>query len=111
MVKNLNVAKMGKRVKFGTTKSKPNNNGVNVPVFEETFSCFFGSWRRSLSQSYTLIGTELEDSKVIYIRRDDRIELCNRAMIDGKEYTIALYDPDENDSPTSFDLITLKKVK
>lgn len=91
------------------TVTNPVNGGrTTEPVTQ--FSKKAGYRRRTLNQSYSIQGTSLEDSILIGVRHDSRINKTLGVTLKGTNYKIESVSPDETNTYIKFDLITLTKV-
>jgi len=102
---------LDKQVDFTTIKtvtSPVNGSQVKKPV------TLFTKWgairRRNLTQQYAVIGTTVEDSIVIGVAHDSRINKTLGVTLAGVNYQILDVSPDETNHYIAFDLLTIKKV-
>ena len=102
---------LDKQVDFTTIKtviSPVNGSSVKKPV------TLFTKWgairRRTLNQQYQAIGTTVEDSIVIGVTHDSRINKTLGVTLAGVNYQILDVSADENNYYLTYDLITIKKV-
>jgi len=102
---------LDKQVDFTTIKtvtSPVNGSQVKKPV------TLFTKWgairRRNLTQQYAVIGTTVEDSIVIGVAHDSRINKTLGVTLAGVNYQILDVSPDETNHYIAFDLLTVKKV-
>ncbi|WP_162260740.1 phage head closure protein [Furfurilactobacillus siliginis] len=91
-------------------KSQRNKQGITVPTFSEVTSVWFGPWTLTQSQEMALSGTTLAGTKVIFVYHNPALARLNRAQISGLEYEVVDLNIEEDPGPSSFDLITLRRV-
>ncbi|KRM81968.1 hypothetical protein FC35_GL001633 [Limosilactobacillus coleohominis DSM 14060] len=80
-------------------------------VSKEQLHCAF--YQRSQSQQYSLLGTKLEDTIVVAVRSQYKVDKKMLAQIDGNNdvtYRIITMSRDDSHSLQRYDLITLKDV-
>lgn len=106
----LNLADFNKKVQLGDIKSVKNKyTGASDNTFVESMTVWFASKTRTLSQSYQLQGTALENSRTIIIRHNSSVEELKVAVIDNVQYDIVNYSPDETSNIIRYDYLTLKR--
>jgi SPP1 family predicted phage head-tail adaptor len=103
-------SELNKRITFGTVQSIELPSGVNKPTFVPQFSVWCKKWVRSLSQTYSLIGTEYQDTVTVVIRHNPAVNDSLQATLDGVTYNLLNVNPDESANPIGYDTVTLKKV-
>ncbi|EQC58385.1 head-tail joining protein [Lactococcus cremoris subsp. cremoris TIFN6] len=106
----LNLADFNKKVQLGDVKTLTNEyTGAGYDGFVPKINVWFASKTRSLSQSYQLQGTLLENSRTIIIRHNSSVEELKVAVIDNVQYDIVNYSPDETSNIIRYDYLTLKR--
>lgn len=106
----LNLADFNKKVQLGDVETKTNEyTGAGYDAFVSVLTVWFASKTRSLSQSYQLQGTLLENSRTIIIRHNQAVEKLKLAVIDNVQYDIVNYSPDETSNIIRYDYLTLKR--
>lgn len=106
----LNLADFNKKVKLGAVKTLINKyTGTGYDAFVPVLTVWFAPKTRSLSQSYQLQGTLLENSRTIIIRHNSAVEKLKLAVIDNVQYDIVNYSPDETSNIIRYDYLTLKR--
>lgn len=106
----LNLADFNKKVQLGDVKTLTNEyTGAGYDNFVPKINVWFASKTRSLSQSYQLQGTLLENSRTIIIRHNSSVEELKVAVIDDVQYDIVNYSPDETSNIIRYDYLTLKR--
>lgn len=106
----LNLADFNKKVQLGDVETKTNEyTGAGYDGFVPKINVWFASKTRSLSQSYQLQGTALENSRTIIIRHNQAVEKLKLAVIDDVQYDIVNYSPDETSNIIRYDYLTLKR--
>jgi SPP1 family predicted phage head-tail adaptor len=97
---------------FGAIKSVSDpQTGVNVPTFVKQFRLHYAPIKRTLTQQYELVGTELQDTIIIAIRHNKDVQESMQVQIKDMAYTILNLSLDESNSYITYDFLTLKKVK
>jgi len=106
----LNLADFNKKVQLGDIKTETNEyTGAGFDSFIPAITVWFASKTRTLSQSYQLQGTVLENSRTIIIRHNPAVEKLKLAVIDDVQYDIVNYSPDETSNIIRYDYLTLKR--
>lgn len=106
----INPADFNKKVQLGDVETKTNEyTGAGYPDFVPVLTVWFASKTRTLSQSYQLQGTALENSRTIIIRHNSAVEELKVAVIDNAQYDIVNYSPDETSNIIRYDYLTLKR--
>ena len=106
----LNIKKKKKKVQLGDVKTLTNEyTGAGYDGFVPALTVWFASKTRTLSQSYQLQGTALENSRTIIIRHNSSAEKLKVAEIDNVQYDIVNYSPDETSNIIRYDYLTLKR--
>lgn len=103
-------SELNKRIAFGTIQSVELPSGVNKPTFMPQFSVWCKKWVRSISQTYSLIGTEYQDTVTVVIRHNHEVDDSLQAKLDEVTYNILNVNPDESPNPVAYDTVTMKKV-
>lgn len=85
-------------------------NGSQVKRQVTAFTKKAGYRRRTLNQTYSIQGTSLEDTILIGVRHDERINKTFGVTIKGTNYKIESISPDMTNNYIKYDLITLSKV-
>lgn len=106
---NYDISRLKQRVEFGTTESVKNKySGVSIPTFVSQFTVWCGSYSQTLTQQYTLLGTNQKAVKSIVIRHNDRVTDSLEARIDGQTYSVVSVNSDPG--VNAFDVVTLQIV-
>lgn len=103
-------SELNKRIAFGTVQSIELQSGVNKPQLVANFTVWCKKWVRSLNQTYSLIGTEYQDTVTVVIRHNASVNDSLQAILDGVTYNVMNINPDESANPVGYDTVTLKKV-
>ena len=112
MIKKQLYSEFNRRAKFGNMKSVPNNNsGDNDEVFVPVFSLWCKPQKRTANQSYSIYGTELQNTITIVIRHTESVKSNMKVMYDGHLYNIEINNPDDSGSYLAYDYLTLKAIK
>lgn len=99
------------RVNFTTFKSVP--SPINGSITKQNVILFtkFGAFKtRTLSQNYNIVGTTLENTLVIGVKHDERINKTLGITVKGVNYEILDISPDESNNYIAYDLVTVKAV-
>lgn len=96
-------------VHFGEVGSQMGEDGIERDTFIPKFSAKFSPKSRSMTQQYSILGTELQDSILIVTRHNKSVERGLVAeMPNGRAYNIIDISPDEQNIYITYDIITLK---
>ncbi|QXG58275.1 phage head closure protein [Lacticaseibacillus casei] len=107
-MKNYAIARLNKVAEIGKTVSHKTGAGINIPVFEATGTLFYGSYNRTVTQTYQITGTAIEDTIAIVVRHSDVLDKTVLVKLNGTVYQIQSIAYD--DDPNAFDVVTLKKT-
>lgn len=111
MPKKFLPSKFNKRVSFGSVKSVPNDmTGDYDTKFVKDFCLWCMPQKRTLNQQYQLLHTELEDSIVLVVRHNSKINKKQKVKYDGQEYSILDVSSDEGFNYMAYDYVTVKLV-
>ncbi|APX72482.1 head-tail adaptor protein [Companilactobacillus allii] len=111
MVQNINPSRLKYRVSLGKAGFVETPQGTNRPDFEEIRSLWCGIYTMSMTQQITLLGSPNSFDLVLIIRhQSDGLKDVKYVRFKDQLYQLVGSSPDFDDSPRSFDLITLKKV-
>jgi SPP1 family predicted phage head-tail adaptor len=98
-----------KKIQAGTVKSVLNRDTGD---YDETFVSLFSLWaypqKRSLTQQYNLVGTDLEDTVVLIVRHNDQLSKSLEVLYDGDYYNILDISIDNSLNYMSYDYLTIK---
>lgn len=101
------------KVEFGTIKSVDNQNtGGKKKIFVTIGTQVrFAPRSRSITQSDSNFGTDLQETKIIAVRHNMEISdsLKVRFVKTGKVHDIKYSSPDESNTPIKFDYVTIIK--
>ncbi|KAA8369801.1 head-tail adaptor protein [Leuconostoc carnosum] len=101
------------KVEFGTIKSVDNQNtGGKKKIFvPDSPKMRFAPRSRSITQSDTIFGTDIQETKIIAVRHNMGLSesLKVRFVKTGKVHDIKYISADESNSPIKFDYITITK--
>ncbi|GMA66775.1 MULTISPECIES: phage head closure protein [Leuconostoc] len=101
------------KVEFGTIKSVDNQNtGGKKKIFVSvSHQMRFAPRSRSITQSDTIFGTDIQETKIIAVRHNMELSenLKVRFVKTGKVHDIKYISADESNSPIKFDYITITK--
>lgn len=112
MVKKLLFSEFNQRIKFGDVKYVRNpNTGDNDEEFVPDFEMWCKPQKRTVNQSYSIYGTDLEGTIVVVIRHDNRVSSKLKAEYKGQTYDIVVTNPDETGAYMAYDYLTLRQVK
>lgn len=110
----LPISRLNHTIELGTvvtTSSRTLGGSRQVFKVNQTLHCAI--YQRSQTQQYALIGTALEDTTVVAVRSQYRVDkqLKVRFKGDSTIYSIVAISRDESHSTTRYDLLTLKDIK
>lgn len=98
------------KISFGTIKTIENNNtGDYDESFVPTITLHCALYNRSITQSYQILGTSLEDTIVVVIRSTNEVSKQLLASYDDAVYQIIDVSKDSTGKAVAYDLLTLKK--
>ncbi|MBB1063635.1 phage head closure protein [Limosilactobacillus fastidiosus] len=110
----LPISQLNHLIDFGVTEQIDTDtiDGSTIDfVPKQRFHCAF--YQRSQNQQYSLLGTKLEDTIVVAVRSQYKIDKTMLAQLDGNDdvtYRIITISRDDSHSLQRYDLITLKDV-
>ena len=110
MAKITNASKLNTLVKLGTVTDEYNQNGIAVSKFVSKYKTLGSPWTRTQIQSYQVLGTDFEDTLIYLVRHRNNWKGLRYASIAGTTFEIVNIAIDNNNAPTSGDLLTLKRV-
>lgn len=97
---------------FGVFESKVNpNTGISVPAFVEKERMHYKPQRKTVTQRYALIGTDLENTSIIVIQHSKLSDTYQYLKIGGKTYKIIDYSIDDSNHYMTYDFLTIKESK
>ena len=100
-------------IKVNFTSIQTVKSSVNGSVTKKNTTVFtrYGAIKtRTLNQQYLTVGTAVEDTIVVGIKHDSRVNKTLGITINSVNYSIINISTDESNNYTKFDLITIKKV-
>lgn len=97
-------------VTFCKLITKTDEAGTNFNDFEPVFSLHFAPIKKTLNQKYQLIGTALENTRLIAIRHNDKVNDYQYVQINNEPFEIVDVSSD-NTMYIAYDLLTLKQFK
>lgn len=113
MVKVLNPSRLNQYIEFGYESDEPeyDQNDNPIPTLSVVWKTVAIPWSLTTSQMIQAQGTNLTDRRVYAVKhRDDRFwQKITQAKLYGKIYEVINVNPDPTNSPTSYDLVTLKE--
>lgn len=110
----LAISRLNHLIDFGVTEQIDTDTidgSTTKFVSKRCLHCAF--YQRSQSQQYSLLGTKLEDTIVVAVRSQYKIDKTMLAQLDGNNdvtYRIITISRDYSHSLQRYDLITLKDV-
>ena len=87
-MKNYSIARLNKVAEIGKTVSRRTGAGINISTFTPTGTLFYGSYNRTMTQTYQITGTDLADTIAIVIRHTDAIDDSTQVKLNGTLYAI-----------------------
>ncbi len=97
-------------ITFCDSQNTINQAGINVTKLVPAFSLHFAYIKQTITQKYQLIGTDLENTKLIAIRHNAKVNNYQYALIDNQEYRIIDVSSD-NTMYIAYDILTIKQSK
>ncbi|MDA5388781.1 phage head closure protein [Loigolactobacillus backii] len=109
-MKKYDLPRMKQRADFGTVKSVLNENTGNyVKQFVCQYSLWYGSFTKTITQSYAADGNlNLTDTVAIIIRHNPNINKSLEVRINDVAYSIV--DINSDDQVNAFDVVIVKKI-
>ena len=98
-------------IELGTNKTVKNKAGLGVPTFVPAYKLHYKQQKRTLGQTYSLIGTRLDYSITVIVRHDARNEEQRQAKIGGHVYDVRDVSSDDSNEAIRFDYLTLVDSK
>ena len=112
MPKKILPSMFNKRCGFGTIKSVQSENSIGYKSeYVEQFSLWCYPKKRTLRQQYDLYGTELDDSLVLIVRHNSKINKQLKVKYNGEIYDILNISSDDSLNYMSYDYLTIKQIK
>jgi SPP1 family predicted phage head-tail adaptor len=110
----LPISRLNHLIEFGVTDTVPTDTlegSKEVFIPKQKLHCAF--YRRSLTQQYQLLGTQLNGTIIVAVRSQYQVKDDQLAKIDGKPtiYKIVTISRDDSHSSIRYDLVTLQDVK
>jgi SPP1 family predicted phage head-tail adaptor len=104
-----------KKIQLGTIKSVENDNtGDYSEQFVSQLSLWAYPQKRAISQTYKLLNTDFEDSIVLVVRHNSKINDQLKVIYNGQQYDIINLSSDDSLNYMAYDYLTVKlseKVK
>lgn len=101
-----------RRATFGIIKSIQNSNSIGYKQhFVANFSLWVYPQKRTLNQQYQVYKTELQDSIVLVIRHNSKVNDQLKIKYDNKLYQILHISSDDSFNYMTYDYLTCKEIK
>lgn len=113
MVKILNPSRLTKVIEFGSDgEVEYDANDRPISTFKTLWKTTAIPWSLTMPQMIQAQGANLTNQLIFAVRhRDVKFwQDVSLAKLSGVKYEVINVNPDSSNSPTSYDLITLKKV-
>lgn len=108
----LKPSDFNRRIVFGKTKDELDESGnFYVPTLIPELSLWCAPRTRTLNQQYQIMKTELEDTIIVVIRHNPKVNENYEAEYRNEFYDIVSISTDDTNKTFAYDFITLKKVK
>lgn len=109
MVRRILPSQFNRVAQFGTLSSteKP-NTGSYDPTFVPQIVLHVCPSKRSITQQYQVMGTTLEDTIVIIIRHNPKVNKSLQVSYGGQRYAILDISQDDSFNINTYDYLTLK---
>ena len=115
MTQIMNPARLTQKISFGTTTDEPqyDENDRPLPSLKKLWTTLGAPWQLTTNQMIQSQGLNLTQNKIFAVRhRPDRFwHSVDSALINGQMYEVVDFNLDPTNSPTSYDLITVRKVE
>jgi SPP1 family predicted phage head-tail adaptor len=100
------------KITFRKTKDKLDKSGnFYVPTLISELSLWCAPRTRTLNQQYQIMKTELEDTIIVVIRHNPKVNESYEAKYRDEFYDIVSISTDDTNQTFAYDFITLKKIK
>lgn len=111
MSRKILPSQFSKRVSFGIVKSVQNDNSMGYrQEFVEQFKLWAMPQKRTRNQQYQVFQTELQDSIVLVIRHNLKVNKQLKVQYDGKLFDILDISSDDSLNYSAYDYVTIKSV-
>lgn len=114
MVRILNPSRQNQKIEFGKESDEPeyDQNDNPIPAIAILWTTLAIPYSLNTTQILQAQGLNLADQRMYAVRHrlDSFWYQITRAKINGELYEVIHINPDEKNSPTSYDLVTVKKV-
>lgn len=100
-----------KKAEFGTVKSKQLENGNTIKEFVPELTLHYMNWKRSIAQDNSIYGTDLEDTVMIVIRHNPKVNTKIECRLNGIVYDIVMDNVDDSNLYITYDILTLRERK
>lgn len=114
MVRILNPSRQSQKIDFGKESDEPeyDQNDNPKPSFLTVWTTLAIPYNLNTTQIIQAQGLNLADQRMYAVRHrpDTFWDQISRAKINGEKYEVIHINPDERNYPTSYDLVTVKKV-
>lgn len=114
MVRILNPSRQTQKIEFGKESDEPeyDQNDNPIPSIIVLWTTLAIPYSLNTTQIIQAQGLNLADQRMYAVRHrfDSFWDQISRARINEEEYEVIHINPDEKNSPTSYDLVTVKKV-
>lgn len=98
-----------KIAEFQNISSTTNGAGVSVKSAVTAFSLHYYQKQKTITQKYLALNTEYQDSLIIVVRHDERINKSMLVKLDSKTYNIVDISSDDTNY-ISYDYVTISQV-
>lgn len=100
------------KITFRKTKDKLDESGnFYTPTILSELSLWCAPRTRTLNQQYQIMKTELEDTIIVVVRHNPKINESYEVEYQNKNYDIVSISTDDTNKTFAYDFVTLKKVK
>ncbi|WP_057705555.1 phage head closure protein [Lactiplantibacillus xiangfangensis] len=108
----MSVSRFSERVTLGSYQPVPNDNtGDYDNKFVPGFDLHCARYQRTMEQKVQIIGTAYEETIILAVRRNSKIDKSMIAQYQGNKYQIVDFSKDSSGLPVGYDLMTLKLKK
>ncbi len=108
----LKPSDFNRRIAFGKTKDVLDKSGnFYIPELIPELSLWCAPRTRTLNQQYQIMKTELEDTIIVVIRHNPKVNETYTAEYRDELYDIVSISTDDTNQTFAYDFITLKFIK
>ncbi|MEF7475263.1 phage head closure protein [Pediococcus pentosaceus] len=100
------------KITFRKTDDELDKSGnFYTPTIVSELSLWCAPRTRTLNQQYQIMKTELEDTIIVVIRHNPKVNESYEVKYQNENYDIVSISTDDTNKTFAYDFVTLKKVK